>query len=425
MASVLWGEAKAQEDLPVLRANSTKADIQDGSRLLHGGWTIQPDVEWDTYYARRAKGDRKITFRTDIDSKSFDVRPGKNYDFIMLFNGKRCRTRISTLHEIGHKETLPGVLGEETIPFTIGHDLKIHITGKINESASLDLLFDTGADTCALFPSGLAKIPNLRVDGTVQNGGVGGTVTCNTSSNNRILLGSMLWDHESFVLIDKQLDQADGIIGHNLFEDKVVEIDYDAKLLRLSDGVPERAKSWTTLPIRFNGTLPSIRVRIDCGQGSFDEWLIMDTGSDASVHLSGRSAEQLSLLSTIKRIGKSQSGGTGDGVIHSQIVLLPRLSFGKEQLREVPMGYEEVSNQSAEPGGYLGMDILKRFNMVLDFQNDVAYLAPSSLVESPYRADGSNTRWRIAMVILAVIFLLMVVLWYRRRINIRRATRPA
>jgi len=151
----------------------------------------------------------------------------------------------------------------------------------------------------------------------------------------------------------------------------------------------------------------------------------MDTGSDASVHLSGRSAEQLSLLSTIKRIGKSQSGGTGDGVIHSQIVLLPRLSFGKEQLREVPMGYEEVSNQSAEPGGYLGMDILKRFNMVLDFQNDVAYLAPSSLVESPYRADGSNTRWRIAMVILAVIFLLMVVLWYRRRINIRRATRPA
>jgi len=421
MGLILCGEAWAQEELPVVHANSTKADIQDGNRFLRGGWTIQSDVELDTYYARRAKGDRKITFRTDLDSISFDVRPGKSYDFIVLLNGQRCRTRISTLHEVGYKENVPGVLEEGSIPFTIGRDLKIHMTGKINESPSLDLLFDTGADTCAVFPSGLAKIPNLRVDGTVKNGGVGGIVTCNTSSDNRILLGTMHWDHESFVLIDKQLDQADGLIGHNLFENKVVEIDFDAGVLRLSDSVPERAKAWTSLPIRFNGTLPSIQVRVDCGHESFDEWLVMDTGSHTSVHLSGRTSKQSRLFGSLKQLGESLSGGTGDGVIRSQMVRLPKMNMGNLELAGLPIEIEVASQDSTEPSGYLGMDVLKRFNMVLDFQNNVAYISPSTHFENSYRADGTDNRWRVAVGTIVVILVVIGVIFYRRRVIAKRS----
>ena len=334
--------------------------------MLRGGWTIQPEVELDTYYARRAPGERKISFHTDIDSISFDVRPGHNYSFIVLLNGtKRCRTQISTLHELCYKERTPGAPAEDAIPFTIGSDLKIHIKGKVNDSAPLDLLFDTGADTLALFPTGIAKTPNLRVDGSVNNSGTGGVVTCKTSSDNRVAIGALRWDHESIVLIDKQTDQTDGVVGHVVFEDKVVELDYDAKLIRISNAVPQRAVSWTTLPIRFNGTLPALPVRLDCGQKVFDEWLIMDTGSDTTIHLNQGSAAINGLPGSMKRLGSSQMGGTGNGTIRNVIILLPGLNFGKEKLRELPIQVEEVSRPEVEQGGHLGMDVLKRFNMFL------------------------------------------------------------
>jgi hypothetical protein len=425
LTATLSGPVAAQVDLPIVRANSTTADIQDGNRLLHGGWIIQPEVELDTYYAMRASGERKVTLRTDVDSISFDVRPGQQYDFVVLLNGKmRCRSRISTLHERCYMEGKPGAPVLDAIPFSIGKDLKIHITGKINDSPPLDLLFDTGADTLALFPSGLAKCPNLRIDGSVKNAGIGGVVTCSTSSDNPVNLGALRWDHESLVLIDKQVDHADGIVGHNLFEDKVVEIDYDAMLLRLSDTVPERAKSWTALPIRFKGTLPAMEVRFSCGSEDFDEWLIMDTGSDMSAHLNLRSVETHRLQGVLKRLGSGQAGGTGDGIIRNEIVLMPRLGLGKEELRELPIHIEQLSETTQESSGRLGMDVLKRFNMVLDFRNDVAYLSPSSLFSDPYRSNQDYGRWKIALVAAASFLLLAGILWFWRRAVGRSKVRP-
>ena len=426
LTAVLNGRTAEHGDLPIVRSNSTTADIQDGNRLLHGAWTIQPEVELETYYAKRARGGRKFTLRTDIDSISFDLRPGQNYDFIVVLNGtQRCRSRISTLHEPCYKEGMPGAPAEDAIPFTIGRDHKIHLAGKIGESVQLDLLFDTGADTLALYPSGFAKVQKLRVDGVIKNGGTGGASMCRTSSDNRVELGALRWVHESLILIDKQVDQADGIIGHNLFEDKVVEIDYDAKLLRLSDTVPERAKSWTSVPIRFNGTLPSLRVRFECGQMVFDEWLVMDTGSDLSVQLNRGSAELNRLHGSMKRLGSGSMSGTGDGTIRNEIMLLPKLSFGKEELLELPVFVEDLAGAQQQPGGHFGMDVLKRYNTILDFRVDMAYLSPSSLYGSPYRTEQSNNRWRIALAVAVSLLLGAAIVLYWRRTVARSRVKPA
>jgi len=64
------------EKMPVVRASSTHVDVDDNGRLLRGIWTLSTDTELDTYYARRAPGERQITFSTDVDSISFDVVPG-------------------------------------------------------------------------------------------------------------------------------------------------------------------------------------------------------------------------------------------------------------------------------------------------------------------------------------------------------------
>lgn len=299
--------AVGDDQLPVMRANSTSVDVQDGNRLLRGIWTVAPDVELDVYFARRSRGERKITFRNDIDSITFTVRPGQTYDFVVLLDGKhRCRSRISTMRETCRKDGVPDGPAEDAIPFTIGDDHKIHITGRINDSEPLDLLFDMGADSVVLYPSARAKNANVRIDGKVENAGTGGVTTRDTSNNNGVALGGLRWDHESILLIEKQSDRSDGIVGHNLFDDKVVELDYDAMLLRVGDAVPKRAAAWPALPIQFRGTLPAVQARFEGGPEVFDEWLVLDTGSSASVYLDHGTAVQQRLPGFLKRLGSSR-----------------------------------------------------------------------------------------------------------------------
>lgn len=74
----------AQQKLPVIKANSIKVDIKEGKNFKKGTWTIVPEAKPDIYMT----SGNKVTFYTDIDSISFRVKPGHEYNFIILLNGK-------------------------------------------------------------------------------------------------------------------------------------------------------------------------------------------------------------------------------------------------------------------------------------------------------------------------------------------------
>ncbi len=81
----------AQNKLRIIRANSTQVDIRDGNTLRKGYWRIVPETNPDIYTTSA----KKVTFYTDIDSISFDIKPNHHYDFIILLNEKdSARTRI-------------------------------------------------------------------------------------------------------------------------------------------------------------------------------------------------------------------------------------------------------------------------------------------------------------------------------------------
>jgi len=411
------GSAAGDDQLPVVHAGSTRVDIQDGNRLLRGIWTVAPEVELDIYYARRSKDERKVTFRTDVDSISFRVLPGQTHDFVVLLEGKhRCRSRISTMREACRMDGDPNAPAEDVIPFTIGADHKIHIVGRINDSEPLDLLLDMGADTFVLYPSAQAMNPNIRIDGKAGNVGTGGTAIRDFSNDNRVALGRLRWDHESVLLMERQSDRADGIVGHNLFDDKVVELDYDAKLVRIGDAVPKYAAMWTALPIQFKGTLPAVQARFESGREVFEEWLVLDTASSATVYVNRGTAVQQRLPGSMKTLGTSRMRGVGGGTTRNDVLLLPTLGLGSLELRDLQLHVRTKGPEAADGlSGHLGMDVLKRFNTVLDFRNDVAYFAPSALNGTAYRFDyDDGSGWWFAAA-GASPFLLVALLWLRRR----------
>jgi len=75
-----------KKEMRVIKATSKMVDIRDGEEFYKGNWTIVPDAKPDVYSTKPEQ--KTITFYTDIDSISFDVKPGEIYDFIILLNEK-------------------------------------------------------------------------------------------------------------------------------------------------------------------------------------------------------------------------------------------------------------------------------------------------------------------------------------------------
>ena len=203
-----------QQNLPILKTNSTSIDVQDGVQFRKGHWSVDPDLELDIYYAQRSRHAKTIKFISDVDSISFQVTPGQDQDFlIQVPDGRRARTRISTLRRPLRWLNSSPPPAPLTIPFTIGPDNKMHIQGRMNDSAPLDFMFDTGAvANIVIFKSAIDKVPGLSFDGTIVNEGAGGSATRRTSNDNRLEVSGLCWDQELVMQIRQGRDAADGII---------------------------------------------------------------------------------------------------------------------------------------------------------------------------------------------------------------------
>lgn len=95
-----WYYVSGQNDLPVIKANSSIVDIRVGDDyFIKAGWHLEPDKKPDIFSigSKWPYVAKKVSFITDIDSISFEVAPGNAYDFIVVLNeSEHCHIRIAT-----------------------------------------------------------------------------------------------------------------------------------------------------------------------------------------------------------------------------------------------------------------------------------------------------------------------------------------
>ena len=275
----------AQQGLPVLRTSSRTVDVRDGDRFLKGAWTLDPSVALDVYDALRTTANKTVTFITDVDSMSFAVQPARTYDFIILLTGKvECRTRISTMSQGYQRAGTNIAAGPDTIPITLTHG-KLHLRGTINGSNTLDLIFDTGANANVLYPSAIGKGAKLPFDGMTDNVGTGGATLRQTSRDNRLEVAGLRWEHEPFLYVEKQADRADGIVGYPVFQDKVVEFDYDRMVMVIHDALPAQAAGYAKTAMGFVGSLTAVEAILAQGDKESSGQFVLDTGGSGAMNV--------------------------------------------------------------------------------------------------------------------------------------------
>ncbi|KOY84303.1 hypothetical protein AD998_21705 [bacterium 336/3] len=409
----------AQQNIKIIKANSQRVSIKDGNNPITKWWEyLQKDVKPVVYHIAKINQNRKVTFYTDVDSISFDVNPNNKYDFQVLLNSRdTCYAQISTIIPSYYKDCKNCKITSDTIPFTLGKDHYIHIKGKVNNSETLDFIFDTGAGTCVLNERG-QKIAKIKLDGQSDGEGTSGFTIDQTSSSNLLQVSSLNWKNLPFTYIDyKGSINTDGVIGYNIFEDKVVEIDYEKSLLIIHNEMSSNIAGYSKQKIRHDLSGTFIEATLNNGNNDFTGWYLFDTGGSLTVAVGGDYAKNNQLYGTMKNLGKSNATGNGKGFYQNEIVELPMLKLFGFSVPKVPIHISSSDKSFYGEAGIIGNNILKRFNIIIDYPNATIYLKPNNLMNVSFKKKDEIVMYSIIGGSIVLVLLLFGFFLYKRKKN--------
>lgn len=272
----------------------------------------------------------------------------------------------------------------DTIPFRVGKDHRIHLTGKVNNSENLDFLFDTGANAIVITSSLIGEKVNIEIDGTSENTGSDGISTIPTSSRNKMEVGHTVWNNIFIVVIDYQKPSFDGVIGWNAFKNDIVEIDYNNKNFIVHPSLPDISSEYSKLEMRIMHGVPFIKTSIIANGEEIENWFEFDTGSNWTLALSQEISKKYNSINNLEFIRNMYSVGSTGVKYKSKVVQLQKIKLGKFEVNEIPISVNEQASKGVKFDGILGNLLLKRFNVIIDFQNDFIYLNPNHLINLPY-----------------------------------------
>jgi len=274
------------------------------------------------------------------------------------------------------------------LPFE--YDGRVVIPMKINNSGKMDIIFDSGisqAKMMLLMHKEMIEELDLKIIKTVagaRGAGKGKNMDIHLAANNSIKLGGLTIDQMMIAVMDQKRDSSlfhnSGVIGNALLLNHVVEIDFNSSEFKLYDSEGFSIDhSWEEVSIDIEKNLPVLKTVINIdGKKNIPVKLIVDTGGRGGLMLASNSKMQLTKPDkTIYRLS-----GTGlRGAVYGDHSRIASLKFGSYVINQeiaswIPVSDVPILGEISGDGG-IGIDFLRRFNLVFDYRNKRILIKPN------------------------------------------------
>lgn len=356
---------QSQIKIPAIKASSKTCYIKEGNEEKTK-WNLDPKTKPDLYVTNKSTKGKTVTFYTNQDSLTVKVKPGKHFDFVVLLNEKdSCYTRIECPALKDFSKLKPEI--HDTIPFVLSEYNNIIFKVTLDDQETLDLKFDSGTTDFLLTNETLSqlKLNNLK--------------------GHHFKLGNQVWENQEIYPVELSGQGTAGRFGWNLFDGKIVEIDYDKKLFIIHSKLPKRDKSYTKLDMEFTHTLFCIQASMQIKDKAYKGRFLFDNGYQRTVMLDQQLIKEQQYpkenLPVLKRTILKNGQGEEIPVL---TVKNEKMFLGNVCLNDVPVQMLATSNPAQFKTHILGNEVLKRFNTLLDFQENKVYLKPNLLWNDPY-----------------------------------------
>lgn len=273
-----------------------------------------------------------------------------------------------------------------TFPFRQFSGGVILIKGLLNDNKdSLNFILDTGSGGISLDSQTVfnLKIANQLSDKTIR--GIAGIRKVNFAYNNTLRLPGLRIDSLNFHINDYDIltsvygEHIDGIIGYSFFNRYIVKINYDSLLIHVySKGSMKYPKGGYLLrPLLVNLLIQSARIS---DQHDRTARFYFDTGAGLCLLLSSDFVEDSTLFSPKRKRVSTQVEGLG-GKKQMELTTVKNFKLGPYKFKRVPAYiFDDEYNVTSYPylGGLIGNDLLRRFNVIINYEKRDVYITPNT-----------------------------------------------
>jgi Aspartyl protease len=254
-----------------------------------------------------------------------------------------------------------------------------------NIADTLNFILDTGSGGISLDSTTCEKykIPHRITDTVITGMGVAHKVpfafnqTLHFPGLDVANLNCHINNYE--VLTSVYGEKIDGIIGYSFLSRYVVKINADSNIIQVfSIGNIKYPKNSYTLHPAFT-TLPIIGLNVT-DRATIGSSFFFDTGAGLCFLMSEKFAKDSNVL-LIKRTPIVTQGEGMGGRLQMKLTVVKKVKVGKYAFKNVPSYiFDDEYNVTDYPfvGGLLGNDILRRFNIVLNYAQQEINIKPNS-----------------------------------------------
>ena len=290
------------------------------------------------------------------------------------------------------------------IPFQLINNLMV-IPLEVN-GTPLSFILDSGVSKPILF--NLADQDSIELKDvskiTIKGLGTGDPIEALRSKGNLFRMSTLYNPgQEVYVVLDKGMNFSPalgipihGIIGYDLFRDHIVEINYGKQFLRFHkpENFDRRKRGREiTLPLEIDNRRAFIRggVVIE-GREEVAVKLLMDTGSSDALWLFRDSLQGLKIPDKHYEdyLGKGLSG-----TIFGKRTKISQVRIGEFVLKDAKAAFPYMDSFQALTdlsgrNGSLGGEVLKRFNMVVDYPSGEITLSKNAHFSDPFHFNRAG-----------------------------------
>ena len=290
------------------------------------------------------------------------------------------------------------------IPFTM-------LTGGIiilratldNAPDTLNFVLDTGSGGISLDSATCDYLKLKREKSKVMIRGIGGVRPVEYTYNHTLNMNGISVQNLDFHINDYDILTSvyglkiDGIIGYSFLHRYVVVINYEKNIIEiLTNGRYKYPRGGYVLHPSFN-TLPIQPVWMK-DKRAIASQVYFDTGAGLCFLLSDSFAYDSAVLSGKKKMYPTLAQGLG-GKADMKITTMKEVKIGPYKFRNVPTYvFNDPYNATGYPqvSGLIGNDILRRFNVVLNYAEREIYIKPNSFFRDSF--DYSYTGLGIYLI---------------------------
>lgn len=254
-----------------------------------------------------------------------------------------------------------------------------------NVKDTFNFILDTGSSGISLDSNTAAKYSIQHVPSGRYLYGIAGVRKVDFAPHQSLSFPGLKVDSLNFYINNYEVltqvygIQIDGIIGYSFLSRYIVKVDFDSlKISVFNPGYMVYPTRGILLHPSFNG-LPTIPLVIKDAK-TYTQNYFFDTGAGLCFLLSKTFVEDSSLLLKKRKPVPIQVQGMG-GKKRMKLTIIKELNIGNYKFRKVPTYlYDDDNNLLAYPqrAGLIGDDMLRRFNLIIDYPHRRIHLSPNS-----------------------------------------------